>query len=242
MNLRLLIIVSLLWLTIPLPSLGSAATLDDCNDLYYQTLYAQAIECYQELGGDVPSAPLLYNIGNAHAQLGQTSRAILHYLRAHYLAPGDADSTGNLELLRKEQGLFPPEPSPAQLVADRLTISQWSLLGLSALLGYLGYSLYRLKKRHGWATELTVLLVCALLFAAGAFGAGARYQYWRQAVVMVDGQLLVSPFHGAASTGTISQGRLVRPHSVHREFIYVTDETGRTGWLAPDSIEPIIPH
>ena len=43
--------------------------------------------------------------------------------------------------------------------------------------------------------------------------------------------LLISPFKDAASTGTIMEGRIVRPLKEHGEYILVTDPSGRKGWL-----------
>jgi len=215
MKSRLLIISCLLVLAVsPVARNLAAADLDSCNERYYQADYDQAIECYHRLG-------------NAGA-------ATLFYLRSLYLAPGDADAAGNLALLRKHHGIFPPEPSLGEQLTALLTISQWSLVSLAGLLIYLGFALLSLKKRPRRSVDALLLLLCLLLF-------GARHHHWQRAVVMTDGQLVVSPFAEATPVGAIRQGRLVSTHARHRDFTSVTDETGRTGWLPTDSLEAIIP-
>src|SRR5690606_6009960 len=111
-----------------------------------------------------PSASLLYNIGNAHARLGNAGAATLSYLRSLYLAPGDADAAGNLALLRKHFGIFPPEPSQGEHVIALLTISQWSLVSLAGLVIYCGFALLSLQKKVRRAVEVLMLLLCLLLF------------------------------------------------------------------------------
>ncbi len=242
MKSRLLIISCLLLFAVsPVARSLAAADLYSCNERYYQADYAQAIECYHRLGGERPPASLLYNIGNAHARLGNAGPATLYYLRSLYLAPGDADAAGNLALLRKHHGIFPPEPSPGERVAALLTVSQWSLVGLAGLFVYLGYALLSLPKKPRRAGEILMLLLCVLLVAGGLTAAGVRQQHWQRSVVMTDGQLVVSPFAQAAPVGAIRQGRLVSTHGSHRDFTSVTDETGRTGWLPTASLEAIIP-
>ncbi|MBE0584944.1 MAG: tetratricopeptide repeat protein [Desulfofustis sp.] len=242
MNMRLLTIFCLLLLLLlPAARNLAAAELDTCNDLYYQSLYDQAIECYRQLGGDRPPASLLYNIGTAHARLGHVGPATLYYLRALYLAPGDTDAAGNLALLRKHHGLFPPDPSVSEQMVALLTVSQWSIVGLAGLLAYLGFAALSLKMQPRRTVEVLMLLLCLLLFIGGLTAAAIRQHYWQQAVVLTDGHLVISPFQGAASIGAIRQGRLVKTHAAHRNFTSVTDETGRTGWLPTDSLESIIP-
>lgn len=217
-------------------------SLDNCNSLYHNNSYEQAILCYQDLTSDGMSSPLFYNMGNSFAQNNQPGYAILYYLRALSLAPGDSDIAGNLALLRKEKGIFPPDPSPVQQLAGRLTISQWSILCLLALVIYLIYSLTRLRNnKNSRLVEICLIVLCSSLFIIGGFGAGIRYKEWHQSVAVIDSRLLVSPFENAASIGSIQQGRLVSPQKQHSDFWYVTDETGRKGWIQAQALEPILP-
>ena len=218
-----------------------AGEIDRCNSLYHDSSYEQAITCYQGLVSEGISAEILYNIGNSYAQLDQTGRAVLHYLRALCLEPDDSDISGNLSLVRKEKGLFAKDPSLSEQLFGLITVTQWSLLCLSALVIYLVFSLYRLKKRRSLLVESLVVILCTALFVLGAAGAVLRYQQWQQSVVIDDSRLLVSPFNSASSIGQIQSGRLVMSHKQHNDFHYVTDETGRKGWIQGSAIEKIMP-
>ncbi|MBU0960850.1 MAG: hypothetical protein KKH60_04930, partial [Proteobacteria bacterium] len=68
-----------------------------------------------------------------------------------------------------------------------------------------------------------------------------QYRHWNDGVVILPGaRLRVSPFASAASSGTIQEGRLVRPGKSHGSYFLVEDETGRSGWLEADAFEPIV--
>jgi len=59
--------------------------------------------------------------------------------------------------------------------------------------------------------------------------------------VVTDDRLLLSPFDKSESVGAIDQGRLVTVHRSYGDYVYVTDETGRKGWLHGKSRAPILP-
>ena len=65
-------------------------------------LYRRAARRYETLVGEfgIRNSKLHYNLGNAYFQLGDTGRAILNYLLAQRLDPGDANVTRNLEFAR----------------------------------------------------------------------------------------------------------------------------------------------
>ncbi len=82
------------------------------NEAYSRGDYAQAIAQYEQITETAGYAPsVLYNLANSYALSGQTGRAVLNYERALRLAPSDSDISGNLELVKKENGLFPREAS-----------------------------------------------------------------------------------------------------------------------------------
>ncbi len=202
--------------------------------------YAAAVQQFEALVKDGVSAPLLYNLANSYAQAGQSGKAILNYERALRLAPGDSDVHGNLELVRKESGLFQEEQTFWQRLVDLLGLNQWT--GLAAIAFFLSSTVLllpsfpALKKSSRYGTAA----VFFLLTAVAIMGAVGQYQHWHDGVVVKgDARLQVSPFASAASIGTIQEGRLVRPGKAHGNFFLVTDETGRSGWLEAEAFESI---
>lgn len=212
--------------------------MDACNQLYHDASYELAITCYETIG---TSSELLFNIGNSYAEMGQHGYAVLSYLRALCLSPNDTDIHNNLAQIRKENSLFPPEPSFTDRVFSALTLTQWSYFCLALLILYLVFLLATLFKKRRRITTGMVTLVCLLLIALGSAGTWHQYNQWQKSVVVEDDRLLVSPFDKSESVGTIAQGRLITLHKTYREYVYITDETGRTGWLHNKSQRSILP-
>lgn len=240
--------VSVLCLLLSLLSgTGTAAQQEDDDrfqlaaSAYSSGDYTTAIELFEAMTRDGGSVALFYNLGNSYAQVNKSGRAILNYERALRLAPGDPDVRGNLELVRKEKGLFQEELHVQQRFVNLLGLNQWlgllaSSLIILALLLLLPLS-YKLKQslRYGLAVATLLLGGVAAACAAG------QYSSWHDGVVVTAGaRLRISPFDSAASVGMIQEGRLLRPGKRHNEYVLVTDESGRSGWLKASSFEVII--
>lgn len=203
--------------------------------------YKVASQQFQALARDGVSADLLFNLANSYAQAGESGRAILNYERARRLAPADSDIKGNLELIRKEKGLFQEEQSIGQRVITFFELNQWT--GLAAISFFLFAIVLLLPlppglKRMPRYVAATLSLFSTAVAISGIIG---QYQHWNDGVVIIQGaRLRVSPFASAASVGTIQEGRLVRPGKSHGSYFLVEDETGRRGWLEGDAFESIV--
>lgn len=215
---------------------------NQANEAYSRGDYQAAISDYSQIIESEGYAPaVLFNLANSYAQSGSTGKAILAYERAQRLAPSDADISGNLELVKKESGLFPKEPSKAERLFTFLTLQQWSLTALFSLAILAMFQLISLKYKFGKQTAITVVALSLLTLTLGAVGTFFQYNYFNPSVVIAsDVRLLVSPFTSATSVGALQEGRLVYPQKHHNEFIYVTDETGRKGWIASSSAEAVV--
>lgn len=215
-----------------------------CNAQYSQGHFEAAITCYsrlEKLHGF--SSSLNYNLGNAYAQLGRTGLAVLNYERASRLAPKDADILGNLSYIRKESGLFPPEQSTLEALLSHLNLEESAVLSLvfmamltaTAAAGVAARGHRKKLLRSG----LVFFTIGTLAFVGLTWH---NYQGYNPAVVTgSDVRLLISPFDGAEQTGALAEGRLVSIAQKHGDYVYITDETGRKGWLTETSITPVIP-
>lgn len=215
----------------------AAPTIDSCNRLYHDSEFEAAIRCYEQLG---TSAELLFNIGNSYANLDQVGNAVLHYLRALCLAPSDADLLSNLSRIRTENSLFAPEQTLGDQFFSMLTIHQWSYLCLAVLLFYLVYLIYLQRGKKRTSLIVSATLAAMFIFSVGCGGIWHHWHQWQRSVVIEKSHLLISPFENADSIGSIEPGRLVVAGKKYREFVHVTDEQGRTGWLQEDHQAPII--
>ncbi len=213
---------------------------EDGMTAYSRGDYRAAIEKFESLAADGLSAPLLYNLANSYAQAGQTGKAILNYERALRLAPGDSDTQGNLEHIRKEKGLFQEERSFLQGFVTLLSLNQWVAVNTVFMTFFAAILLLpsgvplKSSFRRGLAFLFCILTVTTF---AGVVG---QYQHWYDGVVVAgDARLRVSPFATAVPIGSIQEGRLLRPGKEHNGFVLVVDESGRKGWLSVDAFEPI---
>ena len=77
------------------------------NQAYAGGKYDEALSCYKRvIEQEGYSASLLFNMANAYYKKKDVGQAILHYERALYLDPGNADIRANLALARKDFGLI----------------------------------------------------------------------------------------------------------------------------------------
>jgi tetratricopeptide (TPR) repeat protein len=214
------------------------------NNLYDQGKYKEALQIYNRIMTENGvSAPLLYNIGNCHAQSGSIGLAILNYERALRLTPGDSDIRGNLDLLRKKQGLFQEKIPPTERLGLLLRLDQWTMAASTAyllftLINLAGLRFFNNRKALRWANG-----ICLLLLIIALTGILAQYRQRDEAVVVgSDTRLFLSPFSSAAPLGTIQEGRVVRQSTKHGDYVLVADDTGRSGWIESQVIEPILDH
>jgi tetratricopeptide (TPR) repeat protein len=210
--------------------------------------WSKAIQTYESLISHAGfSASLCYNLANSYARNGQTGKAVLGYERALRLAPGDADIRHNLELLRREKGLSQEDAPFAHRAGSLLGLDQWAVLTaiLLAVLPLIQFATWRFTLSTRLSYSLTG--ICLLLLGLSFTGIAIQYQSWQQAVILTPKtSLLISPFAGAASTGVIEEGRLVRVIKRHGNYALITDENGRSGdgdgrsgWIPNTSFEPI---
>jgi len=215
---------------------------DRANKAYSKGDFSTAIKFYEQLTAESGyRAGVLFNLGNSYARSGQTGKAILNYERALRLSPADSDIKGNLQLIRKETGLFPREYSWSERFFRLLDLNQWMISALSFLLLLTALQLLSLKislPRQALRSISTACLILSVLSGAAAL---SRHQQWQPSVVTgEDSRLLLSPFDSSASTSSIKQGRLVYPQKRHGGFKYITAETGSRGWIVSAAIEPVI--
>lgn len=212
------------------------------NEAYSRGEFSTAAEFYEQLtAGSGYGAGVLFNLGNSYAQSGKTGKAILNYERALRLAPSNSDIRSNLDLIRKESGLFPKEYSWSEHFFQLFNLDQWTATAFFCLLFFTVFQVVSLKHRFSAYVRWIVTAACITFFSLSLSGMLSRHHQWQPSVVTDDGsRLLLSPFNSSASTGAIQQGRLVYPEKKHGDFSYVVDETGRKGWIVSSAIESVL--
>lgn len=210
------------------------ALFQQANEAYSRGEYEQATSMYLQIMRNYGvSASLLYNLGNSYAASGQPGRAIANYERSLRLDPGNQDARYSLAQVRKNNGLYLENRPLQERLAGILSPDQWALLATTGLF-VCGITVFATALWPSLPRTFTrVLITCGLLLVVvGAPSALLTYRHWNNGVVIAPGvRLLISPFDGTASVGTLKEGRVVIPDKHHNNYIHVTDETGRSGWL-----------
>ncbi len=223
----------------------SAVLLDKGNRAYSEGLYSEAITFYEMLLVQKgPATAILYNLANAYAQNGQTGKAVLNYERALFLSHGDSDVRGNLDLIRKNKGLFQEEFPLHQRFLNLLGLNQWAMTALICLLLFTALQVTGLRYPLARNTRIWSSTCLTLIFILSLTASFSHYRQWYSAVVISpDVRLLLSPFPSASSAGILQEGRTVVPEKKHENFYLVEDETGRRGWIHGSSLEFVTnPH
>jgi len=220
---------------------GHDPVFEQANDFFSRGEFEKASELYEEITAAKGYAePVLFNLANSYAQSGRTGKAILNYERAVVLAPSDPDIKGNLEKVRKENGLFLEPPEGLDKVFSKLSLNQWSTLVLAGLILAVAALLISLKLQFTRIATVITSSSCLLLLAFGSTGTVLRYKDFNPSIVTSPGaKLLVSPFEASASTGAIQEGRRVFPLKDHGDYSYVEDSSGRKGWLPVAALESV---
>ena len=142
-------------------------------------LFQKAALCFEAIvrEGGIESGKLFYNIGNCYLRMGDSGRAILNYLRAERMIPGDPGLAQNLDAARKrvphaverdpDDGQY--RGLPSWLYDPGFLEPAWIFLGLWGLIwicrsAYLFYKKAWLKYAIFSAAGAAVLVFALLAF------------------------------------------------------------------------------
>ena len=210
------------------------------NEAYSRGRYSEAIRDYLQFAEhNGVSASLFYNLGKSYAAAGQTGPAIVNYLRALRLDPGDGAIQAGLEQVRKDHGLYSENRPYYERLAGTFSPDQWACAaGFALFLLSLLFLVSVITNRIPKMVVRGIVFFCLAVMMASVPAAVFQYRTWNSAVVTAhDARLLISPFADAASSAIIQEGRLVRPVKTHGAFFQVVDENGHSGWLAKSALE-----
>lgn len=237
-----------------LAAIPSAAHAEDLRQRFeegnahaFEGRFAEAVAAYETLvDAGVQDAAVYYNLGIAHAHLGQLGYAVLYLERAAHASGGDDDIEQALYAVREALGkrtaeregealvrTRPPlldallERFPASLLAVVLLGCTWLLF--LALCGLLLPSLRRYGLQLGVvavaAGVLAVLGGGALLVRTGALQTGEQ-----AVIVATDGELREGPDPRARSRGALAEGGLARVVDREGDWVRIRTDRGLDGW------------
>src|SRR5262245_59590007 len=140
------------------------------NKLYAQKDYAGAALAYEDALKAGPSAAVHFNLGNALFKSGKIGQAIVHYRRARYLDPRDADVSANLNFARAYRvDKLSAAASPLARELDDLLhrLSRREAVTLAAVFCALAAALLSVWIVWRWPALAIVASACAIVAAYG---------------------------------------------------------------------------
>ncbi len=218
---------------------------------YYQNQdYDEALKIYLEIEQkNYESAPLYFNIGNCFFKKGKLGYAILYYLRAQKLNPGDPDVETNLEFARmfmptRMEGIkINPITTFFDLIVDSYTLSliAWVASVLFILL-MLYLSVIMFLQWRGLVIRIFVYFLIFLVFVSSGL---ATYKYrtdymTEKGVIVADETRILS---GPGEDNDVEFvgvfGLTFTIEKVTDNYYLVLFENKRKGWVQRGDVEKI---
>ncbi len=218
---------------------------------YYQNQdYDEALKIYLEIEQkSYESAPLYFNIGNCFFKKGKLGYAILYYLRAQKLSPGDPDVETNLEFARmfmptRMEGIkINPVTTFFDLIVDSytLTLIAWAASVLFILL-MLYLSVIMFLQWRGLVIKIFAYLLIFLVFVSSGL---ATYKYrtdymTEKGVIVADETRILS---GPGEDNDVEfVGVFGLTFTIEKEtdnYYLVLFENKRKGWVLSGDVEKI---
>ena len=220
---------------------GTAADFDGANKLYEQGKFAEAAAGYQKVLQSGHVSPAVYfNLGNAYFKGGQLGRAITAYREAESLTPRDPDIRANLQFARNQvQG--PTISAPGwQRWLNKLSLNEWTWLGAACL--WLWFALLIIAQWRSLSLAIprkviitlgmiTVLVNACLLVALKVEG------FTKKAVVVTaEAVVRQGPLDESQTAFTVHDGAELRVLDRKDEWLQVTADPRRIGWVRRDQV------
>ncbi len=218
------------------------------NRLYEEHDFQGAAAAYEGALDTGWTDPVLeLRLGDAYFEAGQVGRAVLHFERAHRLAPRNADVQHNLRLARErvastESPPLAPAEAAARWLATRAGGDNLAAVLFVLYLSVLGLVAFRLwtKTASPWIRRALLVLVPLGLLVAVAAVATARYEARPRAVVVADtAALRAAPSASAAVAATMPEGTVLPVTAERGAWRGVRLPDGTTAWAGASALEEI---
>jgi FOG: TPR repeat len=228
-------------LSLPCSAADPSSAFDAANKLYYGGKFTDAIAAYENiLYSGQKSVALYYNLGNAYFKSGQIGKAIAFYREAKNLTPRDPDIRANLQFARNQIQGPTLAPGRAQRVLSKLTLNEWTLLAAAAL--WLCFVILALRQwRPTLKRPLQLYFSAAAIATILLFGCVAiswlENRSTRTAIVISrDVPVRRGPLEESAAAFTVHDGSELRVLDQNNEWLQVTTDPSRIGWLRRDQV------
>lgn len=229
-----------------------AITKVDADKEYAKGNYLQASKDYSDLLIVGESVELYYNLGNCYYRLGNITKSIIAYEKAHRLSPSDRDVTFNLEFVREktidkierqEKNFFSAGYTMLQNLMD---MDAWARLSIVAFFACLGMAMLFLLGRDEWMRKLGfyVALLSVFVFVFSTLFAWQQKHNFdardRAVVVAPSASVKLTPSDSSADAVVVHEGTAVQiVDRTMSDWYSVKLDDGKEGWLKRNSLEII---
>lgn len=229
-----------------------AITKVDADKEYAKGNYLQASKDYSDLLKVGESVELYYNLGNCYYRLGNITKSIIAYEKAHRLSPSDRDVTFNLEFVREktidkierqEKNFFSTGYTMLQNLMD---MDAWARLSIVAFFACLGMAMLFLLGRDEWMRKLGfyVALLSVFVFVFSTLFAWQQKHNFdardRAVVVAPSASVKLTPSDSSADAVVVHEGTAVQiVDRTMSDWYSVKLDDGKEGWLKRNSLEII---
>jgi tetratricopeptide (TPR) repeat protein len=213
------------------------------NKLYEEGKYSQAAAAYDGLlrGGRI-SPEIYFNAGDAWLKAGQLGRAIYAFRRAEELAPRDPDIRANLQIARNQAGAGSAALPGSRWTrwVERLTLNEWTVgASLGVALFFLLLTARQIspalaRTTGGWA----ILLAAASVWLLACLGLSADQRLLEKSSIVLVSEAVArrGPMDESQSAFTAHDGAELLVLSQHGDWLQVTDDAKRIGWLSQKDV------
>lgn len=229
------------------------------NRAYVHGDYAAAAEQYQRLvDASVRDPDVYFNLGLAHARLGQIGVAVLNFERCLWLRPGDETAESELRAARAliggrraerdgeatVQALPPLSHSLVRPISS--DVLAWTALIASALL----FSALLIRTRmaaEAWRLGLAIAApLLALIAIASGLGLLVKLEAFddgEQVIVLHESaEVREGPDASAQVRGVAHEGDSARALRRDASFVELRLASGKRGWVADHDVGLVRPH
>jgi tetratricopeptide (TPR) repeat protein len=212
------------------------AQFDAANKLYAQNKFVEAATAYEQILTNGTISPVLYfNLGNAHFKAGQTGHAMAAYRQAERLTPRDPDLRANLRFAQNRVTGPTLKITAWQRGLGTLSLREWTWLAVAGFWITFGLLIARQLKPalaanlKTWTWLSAAASVVLFIFLGLAW---SQHQPGRVAIITAaEVTVRNSPFDEAPSSFTANDGAELRVLDQKDDWLQVTDDANRFGWV-----------
>ncbi|MEK7706589.1 MAG: SH3 domain-containing protein [Verrucomicrobiota bacterium] len=214
----------------------ATAQFEAANKLYEQGKFAEAAAAYETIQQSGVASPALYfNLGNALFKSARIGRALVAYRQAEQLAPRDPDVRANLQFARNQVQGPTRHAGRVERWLATLSLNEWTALAAGALwLTFISLAAIQLQPKLAQSLRtLTGAAAIATVIFGACLGLALATQNGAKSAVITAREVTVhnGPFDESPNAFTAHDGAELRVLDRKDDWLQVTDDNRRTGWL-----------